>query len=117
MTQGFLMMNNGSKEIITPNKPAFAGKGTTPPRAFEAVEWTEQGSPDMSDMLQDMFREWAKGKPDDTPPQESPYHAMAASVMPPAPPPPPHTSPVAELQERWRLQSQSRNEVREGNWQ
>ena len=71
----------------------------------------------MSDMLQDMFREWAKGKPDDMPPQESPYHAMAASVMPPGPPPLPRSSPVAELQERWRLQSQRRNEVREGNWQ
>ena len=110
-------MKDGSKEPITPNKPAFAGKGTTPPRAFEAMEWSEQDSPDMSGMLQDMFSVWAKGKADDVPLQDSPYHAMAASVTPPGPPPPPRASPVAELQERWRLQGQRRNEVREGNWQ
>ena len=104
-------MKDGSKEPITPNKPAFAGKGTTPPRAFEA-EWTEQDSPDMSGMLQDMFSVWAKGKADDSPLQDSPYHALAASVTPPGPPPPPRASPVAELQERWRLQGQRRNEVR-----
>ena len=91
-----MLLKDGSKDIVAPSKPPFAVKGPPQPRAFEAVEWPEQSSPDMSDMLQDMFREWAKGKPDDMPPQESPYHAMAASVMPPGPPPPPRTSPVAE---------------------
>jgi hypothetical protein len=67
-------------------------------------------------MLQDMFREWAKAKPDNLPSQETPYHAMAASIMPPSPPPPPRTSPVAELQEKWRLQSQRREEVRQGHY-
>ena len=107
-------MKDGTKETITSHKP-YGGKGSPPPRAFEATEWSEEG-PEMSSMLQDMFREWAKVKPDNLPPQETPYHAMAASIMPTSPPPPPRASPVAELQEKWRLQSQRREEVRQGHY-
>ena len=68
LTQGYVILKDGSRETIAPSKPPFAGKGSPQARAFEAVEWPEQGSPDMSGMLQDMFREWAKGKLDDMPP-------------------------------------------------
>ena len=109
-------MKDDSKDIVAPSKPPFAGKGGPPPRAFEAVEWPEESPPEMSSMLQDTFREWAKTKPDNPSQQESPYHAMAASIMAPGPPPPPRASPAADLQEKWRLQSQRRDEVRQGHY-
>ena len=72
LTQGYVILKDGSKDIVSPSKPPFAGKGGPPPRAFEAVEWPEESPPEMSNMLQDMFREWAKTKPDNPSQQESP---------------------------------------------
>ena len=67
----------------------------------------------MSGMLQDMYNVWANSKPDNAPPTETPLRALDASATPPGPPPLPRSSPAAELQEKWRLQAQRRDELRQ----
>ena len=69
----------------------------------------------MYDMLQEMYNAWANTKPDNTPTPGNPLQALAASAAPPGPPPLPRMSPAAELQEKWRMQAQRRDEVRQGN--